>query len=191
MKSSLSTHVRRKFTCDVACGRDYDMLSRLALLTAVGVSVLGCGRSDVSPTAPVESPPKAVANDTGPEDLANTIRPAVSLRLSLSANSGQVVFVNSGVQSYSLYRYALSLSASGKTQHISPYPIVFPQEMPITLTPGATVTWQLLVKENNIYPYSVSRGGICLLEKEHKIKAVYQEGSLGRLESNTVTYKTE
>lgn len=61
------------------CRKDYDMLSRLALLTALAVSVSGCGKRDVSPTVPVETPPKAVANDTGPAELANTIRPAVKL----------------------------------------------------------------------------------------------------------------
>ena len=63
--------------------------------------------------------------------------------------------------------------------------------MPIALTPGATITWRILVKENNIYPYNVAHGGFRLLEKEHKIKAVYQERSLGRLESNTVIIKRQ
>lgn len=136
-------------------------------------------------------PPNGAAAVGANKAAAKGIQPAISLCLSLSANSGQVVFVNGGTQSYSLYRDALSLSASGKIQRISPHPAIFPRERPVTLTPGATITWQLLVKENNIYPYSVARGGFRLLEKEHKIKAVYQERSLGRLESNTVTYKTE
>ena len=127
---------------------------------------------------------------TTPSD-AQSSRSAVSLRLSLSAGSGQVVFVNSGKQSYSLYRDRLSLSASGKVEHIPQYPRPFPPAKPVGLKPGATLTWRLIVRKNEIYPYSVGRGGIRLLGNEHKIKAVYQEDSLGRLESNTVTYKSK
>ena len=47
------------------------MLSRFALLTALAVSVFGCGEGDASPILPAKSQPKAVAavSITLPEDL--------------------------------------------------------------------------------------------------------------------------
>ncbi len=47
------------------------MPSRFLLLMAIAASVLGCGEKDVSPTVPLEAPPKAVTavSITLPEDL--------------------------------------------------------------------------------------------------------------------------
>jgi len=138
---------------------------------------------------------------TAPSD-AQSSGSAVSLRLSLSANSGQVVLANSGTQSCFLYRDALSLSPSCPLKNIPPFPKVFPREKPVELNAGATLTWQLVVRGNELYPYSVDRGGIRLLDSEHRVKAVYHcrlspaEGQSlpifgDKIESNEVIFRIE
>ena len=138
---------------------------------------------------------------TAPPDTQSS-RSAVSLRLSLSPNSGRVVFVNSGTQSCLLYRDALSLSVSCPLAEIPPFPKVFPPEIPVELNAGATLAWRLVVRGNELYPYSVDRGGIRLLGNEHHVKAVYHcrrppaEGRSvpvfgDRIESNEVIFRIE
>ena len=116
---------------------------------------------------------------------------SVSLRLTLSAETGQVVIVNGTTQSWQLYRDRLILSVSGKTKDIPMFPKPPAPEKPIELKPGGTLTWKIIVTGNQLYPYSVARGGIRLLEKEHKVKAIYLHSDTVKLESNEVTYKME
>ena len=138
---------------------------------------------------------------TTPSDTQSS-RSAVSLRLSLSPNSGRVVLANSGTQSCLLYRDALSLSASCPLAIISPFPKVFPWEETVELNAGATLAWRLVVRGNELYPYSVDRGGIRLLGNEHHVKAVYhcrRSPAKGqsvpifgdRIESNEVVFRIE
>ena len=115
----------------------------------------------------------------------------VSLRLSLSADSGQVAVTNRGKRRVVLHRDALSLSASGNTEKIPAFPKLPRLQRSLSLGPGGTHAWQLVVKGNELYPYSVDRGGIRVLDKEHKIKAVYRHVSMDKMESNEVIYKTE
>jgi hypothetical protein len=115
----------------------------------------------------------------------------LSLRLSISPDAGHVLFANDTSQTFALYRDALSLSASGRTEQIPMFPKVFPPERPQQLEPGSSRTWKLLVSGNEIFPYGIERGGIRLLDKEHKVKAVYQHPSTGRLESDEVVYRCQ
>jgi len=124
------------------------------------------------------------------------------MRLSLSADSGRVVLANTGTQSCLLYRDALSLSASCPLAIIPPFPKVFPPEIPVELNAGATLAWRLVVRGNELYPYSVDRGGVRLRGSEHRVKAVYhcgrspaEGGSVpileDRIESNEVVFRIE
>ena len=122
---------------------------------------------------------------------ANGPKPAVSIKLVLSQTKGHVVLSNGAAQSFMLYRSALSLIASGKTEHIPQFPKPLLPDKPIELEPGHSVTWQLIVKGNSLYPYTVDRGGIRLLEQEHKVRAAYDHSTLDRIESNEVTYRTK
>ena len=127
-------------------------------------------------------------------------RSAVSLRLSLSAASGQVELINNSTQAYLFYRDALSLSVSGKTSEIPPFPKVFPPEKPVSLGPGDTLTWRILIRSGGMYPNGIDRGGLLLHEAKHRVKAVYHcrrspaEGQSGtifldRIESNEVVFE--
>ena len=71
------------------------------------------------------------------------------------------------------------------------FPQIFPADQPVELEPGKTVTWRLVVRGNELYPYAVPRGGIRLLEREHNVQAIYNHATLGRIESNEVTHKIE
>jgi len=127
---------------------------------------------------------------TVPPDAQATVE-EVSLHLSLAADSGKVDVTNRGKRGVLLYRRGLSLSASGNTENIPAFPKLPRLPGSLWLGPGGTHAWQLVVKGNKLYPYGVDYGGIRVLDKEHKIKAVYQHVSIGKMESNEVTYKIE
>lgn len=133
---------------------------------------------------------------------ARPSRPVVSIRLSLTENSGQVVVVNGGTESYLMCRDALSLSSSGKTKRIPPFPKPLPALRPVELRGGASLTWQLIVKGNRLYPFTVDRGGLLLLDRQHRVRAIYHctrppAGGQSvpmfsdRIESNEVIVKVE
>jgi hypothetical protein len=119
---------------------------------------------------------------------ANEPKPAVSIQLVLSQAKGHVVLSNNTTRSVTLYRSHLSLVVSGKTETIPRYPKIFPPDEPIELAPGKTITWQIGVAGNELYAYTIDRGGVRLLEKSHTVRAVYQHANVGRIESNEVTF---
>lgn len=123
--------------------------------------------------------------------VAREDKPALTLTLKISKQQCHVVLHNNTNRTIQLYRDALKLIVSGNTGVIPRFPKVFPPELPQDLKPGKSLTWPIIVKQNELYPYSVDRGGLRLFEAEHKVKAVYEHTSLGRIESKEVAFKFE
>jgi len=164
----------------------YDTRRKLVVRASVGFESSGGPESETIELT-MELDEEA---ETLPPDAQATAS-EVSLRLSLSADSGQVDVTNSSTRGVLLHRDALFLTASGKTEEIPPIPNLPRLGRDLWLGPGGTHAWQLVVKGNELYPYSVDRGGIRVLEKEPKIKAIYEHVSIGKMESNEVAYKIE
>ena len=164
----------------------YDTNRKLVVRAAVGFESRGGPESEkIELALELDEEAQTVSPD------AQATASEVSLRLSLSADSGQVEVTNGSQRGVLLHRDALSLSASGNTEKIPPLPNLPPLQHGVWLSPGSRVAWQLVVRGNELYPYSVDRGGIRVLETEHKIKAIYQHDTIGKMESNEVTYRTK
>jgi hypothetical protein len=116
-------------------------------------------------------------------------RPAGPLTLSLSGDCRRVKVTNTSKRKLTVCREQMRLSVSGKTAPVPMYPKPIAPARPVTLEPGANVTWHLVTKGTQLFLHGVCRGGVSLLEREHRIKIIYEDEALGRFESNTVVYR--